>query len=341
MAILGKVAGPMLRDNLVRNGVDLSVDTNVAYFDVNNRRVGVNTTLPRSTLDVNGLLRANSAIMGNVVVTANLVVPVGSNNDYPAVAATGQFRFNNDLDSLEYFDGVLWLAMPSAIQGTALISSDRFTGNSVARTFTLSQDSSTEGSFVAVNGVMQIPNIAYTVTGNVLTFTSEIPVDTDVIEVRSFAVNKQVATIRNGGNLVDVGYLPGGLHGFANIYIDGKETVSVRSNVTQIGTRILNNAANVLVQDSATLIDQFGTHQYRSAKYYFTATDYQNHNYHAAEGILIQAMGSSQIQQYNDTYINSTLVTLSTDADQNLTNVYATSTTANTWVNFSCIYVPV
>jgi hypothetical protein len=54
MAILGKVAGTMLKDNLVRNGVDLQIDSNLMYYDVANRRVGVNTTLPGNALTVNG-----------------------------------------------------------------------------------------------------------------------------------------------------------------------------------------------------------------------------------------------------------------------------------------------
>ena len=60
MAVIGKVGGSMLRDNLVRNGVDLTVDTNLTYFDVNNRRVGINTIMPRTDLDVNGNISANS-----------------------------------------------------------------------------------------------------------------------------------------------------------------------------------------------------------------------------------------------------------------------------------------
>jgi hypothetical protein len=51
---IGRVSGTMLKDNLTRNGVDLILDTNLTYFDVNNRRVGINTTLPGNVLTVNG-----------------------------------------------------------------------------------------------------------------------------------------------------------------------------------------------------------------------------------------------------------------------------------------------
>ena len=44
MTALGKVAGSMLKDNLVRNGVDLILDSNLMYWDVVNRRVGINNS---------------------------------------------------------------------------------------------------------------------------------------------------------------------------------------------------------------------------------------------------------------------------------------------------------
>ena len=65
MSVLGKVAGTMLKDNLVRNGVDLVVDGNLMYFDVSNRRVGINTTLPGNTLTVNGSATINTLYANN------------------------------------------------------------------------------------------------------------------------------------------------------------------------------------------------------------------------------------------------------------------------------------
>ena len=80
MAILGKVAGPMLRDNLVRNGVDLVIDSDLTYFDVANRRVGINTVLPASDLDVRGSLFANN-INSSISLCASLLsfttIPIG------------------------------------------------------------------------------------------------------------------------------------------------------------------------------------------------------------------------------------------------------------------------
>jgi hypothetical protein len=65
---IGKISGPMLQTNLERQGVDLSVDTNVAYFDVTNKRLGINNSSPTRTLDVTG-----NAVIANVIIAGNTI----------------------------------------------------------------------------------------------------------------------------------------------------------------------------------------------------------------------------------------------------------------------------
>ena len=50
----GRISGPLLSDNLLRNGVNLAFDTDAMYLNVNNKFVGVNTNTPTRTLDVFG-----------------------------------------------------------------------------------------------------------------------------------------------------------------------------------------------------------------------------------------------------------------------------------------------
>jgi hypothetical protein len=70
------------------------------------------------------------------------------------------------------------------IDGTGIVASDTFTGDGSTTAFNLSQLSTTTGTIVSINGVMQIPTLGYSVSGNVLTLT-EAPVSTDVIEART------------------------------------------------------------------------------------------------------------------------------------------------------------
>lgn len=43
---IGRISGPMLFQNLERQGLDLSIEGNLIYFDVNRRRIGINTSTP-------------------------------------------------------------------------------------------------------------------------------------------------------------------------------------------------------------------------------------------------------------------------------------------------------
>ena len=86
---IGKISGQMLQSDLVRQGVDLAIDSTLVYFDVANRRVGVNNTTPNVELTVSGNLYANyltgngrvlTGILGsNVLLGANTAGQLVSN----------------------------------------------------------------------------------------------------------------------------------------------------------------------------------------------------------------------------------------------------------------------
>jgi hypothetical protein len=49
---MGRVSGPLLSENLLRNGEDLAFETNLLYLDVNNRKIGINNDSPTRQLSV-------------------------------------------------------------------------------------------------------------------------------------------------------------------------------------------------------------------------------------------------------------------------------------------------
>ena len=74
---IGRISGPLLKANLVRDNVDLSFrngasDPDILYIDVNNARIGVNTSSPSTDLEVNGTLRATTLTVDNQVDVGNL-----------------------------------------------------------------------------------------------------------------------------------------------------------------------------------------------------------------------------------------------------------------------------
>ena len=67
---INKIAGEILESNLIRTA-DLAFNTDLLYLDVDNGRIGVNTSAPgQFALDVNG----NTRITGNQTITGDLIV---------------------------------------------------------------------------------------------------------------------------------------------------------------------------------------------------------------------------------------------------------------------------
>jgi hypothetical protein len=69
---IGRISGPLLKANLVRNGVDLAFETDLLYLDVNNDRIGVNTASPSTDLEVNGTTRSTTITVDNQIDVGNL-----------------------------------------------------------------------------------------------------------------------------------------------------------------------------------------------------------------------------------------------------------------------------
>jgi hypothetical protein len=89
---IGKISGVMLKDNLERQGVNLSFDGNLAYLDVTNRRLGVGTDSPQYGLDVPANVRvANLTILGNAITSNTGKIGLGS---ISSLVVTGGSAYN-------------------------------------------------------------------------------------------------------------------------------------------------------------------------------------------------------------------------------------------------------
>jgi hypothetical protein len=80
---VGRISGPLLKDNLLRNGVNLAFETSLLYLDVVNSRVGINTTTPTNDLSINGITRTTNLSVGNSATLANITFS-GSTISSPA-----------------------------------------------------------------------------------------------------------------------------------------------------------------------------------------------------------------------------------------------------------------
>lgn len=89
---VGRISGPLLKANLVRDGVDLAFETDLLYLDVTNSRVGINTTTPQQPLDVNGIIRTTDMTVTNQLDVGPLSIfgnTVQFNSDAVFVAPSG------------------------------------------------------------------------------------------------------------------------------------------------------------------------------------------------------------------------------------------------------------
>jgi hypothetical protein len=141
-----------------------------------------NTTISTSITSANIYMTPS----GNGVVQfgGNLAIgiPTGNTAQRPTTVALGYTRYNSETQSIELWTGNGWVS-----PGTATITSDVITPNGVGNTFTLSSSGTTTGVMVSINGTVQQPFTAYTVSDTSIIFT-EVPLATDIVEVRHIVV---------------------------------------------------------------------------------------------------------------------------------------------------------
>lgn len=83
---IGRISGPMLFSNLERQGLDLAIEGNLIYFDVNRRRIGINTSTPEYTVHVEGFDEETPMLFVNGNVIAKTITV---HNAYTLPTVTG------------------------------------------------------------------------------------------------------------------------------------------------------------------------------------------------------------------------------------------------------------
>ena len=120
---VGRITGPLLKANLLRDGVDLAFETDLLYLDVNNGRVGIKTTLPDYDLDINGTTRSTNlevsnqadiatfTVVGNTISSTNSTInlePAGANAVvYQGKIVTGDLQLSTNVIETTNTDGNL------------------------------------------------------------------------------------------------------------------------------------------------------------------------------------------------------------------------------------------
>lgn len=71
---VGRISGPLLKSNLLRDGVNLAFETDLLFLDVINGRVGIKTTTPSNDLTINGTTRTTNLIVDTQTTIATFTV---------------------------------------------------------------------------------------------------------------------------------------------------------------------------------------------------------------------------------------------------------------------------
>lgn len=107
--------------------------------------------------------------------STGMVIPTGSSATRPDAPVFGLMRYNTDLASIEFFNGIVFQTV--ATSGGITYTVDSFTGTGSQTFFTMSEtESNAEEIIVFVGSLYQIPTTNYTVDGGFdITFTSAPP----------------------------------------------------------------------------------------------------------------------------------------------------------------------
>ena len=304
--------------------------------------ITVNGTSANTNFAVNGTganiffvnASTNTASFGNSTQTTNAVVafnatssiliPTGVQTQRPGTGVTGMLRFNTTSNSLEVYNNTQWQGVGSTV--FTVIADEQFNGDGANTAFTLSTSQTTNSVIVSINGVVQIPTSAYSVSGTTLTFT-EAPAAGDLIDVRELTTTTTVTNITNSNGNASVSVIDtsstvtvtGSLSVQNDLIVAGNVTVTGNVATNQINNG--NSAVQIPSINGNVKIDV----NYNDNQTLFTPTDtIANANILPLSNVTYN-LGSST-QRWKDLYLsNSTIYLGNAQISANATSIILTN----------------
>ena len=180
------IQGKLTVDNLTMDGTNISSNANVSIAGNGNVAIG-------SANNGNMIFTVDGTGIASFASTTSLTIPAGNTAQRPGSPETGALRFNTAVTQVEVYDGAQWEVVGSDFVS---ITNQVINGDGSTQAFVLDESTTEAAIIVATNGVVQQPAVAYTVTGNVITF-AEAPQISDVVDVRFTAAVTYVNAITN------------------------------------------------------------------------------------------------------------------------------------------------
>ena len=268
--------------------------------------------------------------------TDSMLLPVGSSAQRPGSTGgtdtTGMMRYSTTQGAIEWYNGTSWATASTSF---TVITDQQFTGTGSQTAFTLTSAATTAATIVSINGVLQIPTLAYSVfTGNSQLIFTEAPLTTDVIDVRTLTTTQTVNQLydTSGYNTVNT------ITGTGITFTTGTTQSTTQYTINTSGA-IASSVANVTIASAATptTVDSFFGNTYSTAKYILSST--YNGVKEAAEALVVSNGATSNIVVYGTiNTAGNTLTTWSTTMSGNVVNLVGTTTNAGTVIRMTKQY---
>lgn len=343
MATIDRITGPMLESNLLREGANLSIETNLLFFDVVNDRIGIGNTAPDRSFVVSGNTKVNNLEVADV----DLIVPYGSTAQRSSSNIAGLIRVNTETLRLEFNDGGKWQAIGEVV---TTVTSDQYVGDGNTTVYSISSTQLTNSVIASINGLVKLPTVDYTVNANVLTFTTA-PANTANIEIRGLAAtivvtelasgdgNNSVLAVDGQGIIISTGSTSlnqrwifdtsGNFTPLANgVYNIGSTTEGIGnlylSNSTIISSYLITNTAT-----ADQIIASLDATVYRSGEFLIQATDSTGGNYQKTTILAIHNGTVAEYTEYGNIAVGGTCGSYSIDYNSGSLRLLVTPASTN------------
>ena len=235
-----------------------------------------NTTISTSITGANIILTPTGAGAVKVSGTGAFGLPSGTSAQRPTTFAVGYARFNTDIDEVEFWDGTQWIS-----PGQSVITSDVINPDGTSNVYSLSSNSTTSGVLVSINGTIQQPFTAYSIVSNNQIQFTEIPLTTDIIEVRHMAQGATtISSLYAGNTSIVLDGVAGNVNLTGNLVVTGgifasgggsylktNQTWFTSSNLVTLNSTVIDTipaTGNSSIQWTTTSIDN-ATGRYKSS----------------------------------------------------------------------------
>lgn len=200
--------GNVTAGNIITSGIV------TAAGNISGANISIAGSVQSNTISVVGLTVTGTSNLGNIVISnttmsgvgnliaiagnSGFIVPVGNATTRPVNPPIGTFRFNTIASQLETWDGVAWILSSNGNGGgsSGSIADQQIIGDGVTTDFTLNQSATSTGIIVSINGVLQLPNTSYSVTGFIISFAQPL-LSSDVADIRFISYTATVSGLVN------------------------------------------------------------------------------------------------------------------------------------------------